>query len=106
MIGNLMTLPGGHHLHVAAPVHGPAFALVHPRGVSLHRNRPEGSPRNVWRGEVGGIDFAGDRVRVQVGGPVLVVAEVTAQAAAEMRLADGGQVWVTIKATEVEVYST
>jgi molybdate transport system ATP-binding protein len=104
--GNLMSLPGGHQLQVVARVHGPAFALVHPRGVSLHRHRPEGSPRNVWQGEVGGIDFAGDRVRVQVGGPVLVVAEVTPQAATELRLADGGPIWVTIKATEVDVYPT
>jgi molybdate transport system ATP-binding protein len=104
--GNLITLPGGHQLQVAVQVHGPAFALVHPRGVSLHRHRPEGSPRNVWPGAVAGIDFAGDRVRVQVGGPVLVVAEVTPEAATELRLADGGQIWVTIKATEVEVYPT
>jgi len=47
---------------------------------------------------------AGDRVRVQVGGPVLVVAEVTPESATELRLADGGPIWVTIKATEVEVY--
>jgi molybdate transport system ATP-binding protein len=104
--GNLMTLAGGHKIQVAAPVEGSAFALVHPRGVSLHRQRPEGSPRNVWQGEVDGLDFEGDRVRVQVGGPVLVVAEVTPQAATELRLAEGGPIWVTIKATEVEVYST
>lgn len=101
---NLLTLAGGHQIHVAAPLQGSAFALVHPRGVSLHRQKPEGSPRNVWQGEVGGIDFAGDRVRVQVGGPVLVVAEVTPESATELRLADGGPIWVTIKATEVEVY--
>jgi molybdate transport system ATP-binding protein len=91
---------------VAAQVQGPAFALVHPRAVSLHRLRPEGSPRNVWRGEVGGVDFAGDRVRVQVGGPVLVIAEVTPESVSELRLADGGPIWVTIKATEIEVYAT
>jgi molybdate transport system ATP-binding protein len=104
--GNLITLSGGHQIQVASAVQGSAFALVHPRGVSLHRQRPEGSPRNIWQGEVGGIDFEGDRVRVQVGGPVLVVAEVTPQAATELRLADGGPIWVTIKATEVEVYPT
>jgi molybdate transport system ATP-binding protein len=102
--GHLITLPGGHQIQVAAPAEGSAFALVHPRGVSLHRQRPEGSPRNVWQGEVDGLDFEGDRVRVQVGGPVLVVAEVTPQAATELRLAEGGPIWVTIKATEIEVY--
>ncbi|HZA83307.1 MAG TPA: TOBE domain-containing protein [Actinomycetes bacterium] len=32
------------------------------------------------------------------------MAEVTPAAAAELRLADGGPVWATIKATEVAVY--
>jgi molybdate transport system ATP-binding protein len=50
--------------------------------------------------------FEGDRVRVHVGGPVLVVAEVTPQAAAELRLAEGGPIWVPIKATEVEDHET
>jgi molybdate transport system ATP-binding protein len=103
---NRLTLLGGHRIQVATEVEGSAFALVHPRGVSLHRHKPEGSPRNVWRGEVGGIDFEGDRVRVQVRGPLEVVAEVTPQAAAELRLNDGGPIWVTIKATEVDVYAT
>jgi molybdate transport system ATP-binding protein len=91
---------------VATDLQGSAFALVHPRAVSLHRRQPEGSPRNVWRGDVGGIDFEGDRVRVQVRGPVPVVAEVTPQAAAELGLDDGEPIWVTIKATEVDVYPT
>ncbi len=39
-----------------------------------------------------------------VRGPLVVVAEVTPRAAAELRLADGGPVRVTIKATEIEVY--
>lgn len=102
----LLSMPGGGRIHVVTPLRGSAFALVHPRGVSLHRARPEGSPRNVWMGEVGDIDFEGDRVRVGVTGSLDVVAEVTPQAAAELRLADGGPVWVTIKATEVDVYPT
>ncbi|HXA43119.1 MAG TPA: ABC transporter ATP-binding protein [Candidatus Solibacter sp.] len=104
--GNLITLPEGHQIRVTGETQGSAFAVVHPRAVSLHRQRPEGSPRNVWPGQVDGIDFEGDRVRVEVGGPVGVVAEVTPQAATELRLAEGGRVWVTIKATEFEVYPT
>jgi molybdopterin-binding protein len=45
-------------------------------------------------------------VRVQVGGPVLVIAEVTPEAVSELRLADCGPIWVTIKLTEIEVYPT
>ncbi len=102
--GNTMTVPGGHEIQLADPIHGSVFAVIHPRAVSLHRRRPEGSPRNVWQGEVGGMDLGGDRVRVEVRGPLQVVAEVTPRAALELGLADGGPVWVTIKATELEVY--
>ena len=83
---------------------GEVFALVHPRAVSLHRRPPEGTPRNVWEGVAESLDLEGDRVRVRVGGPLEIVAEVTPAAVAELRLADGGPVWVAVKATEVAVY--
>jgi molybdate transport system ATP-binding protein len=102
--GGAITLAGGRSLSIAHELHGPAFALVHPRAVALHRQRPEGSARNVWRAEAGALDFEGDRVRVQVGGAPPIVAEVTPAAAAELRLRDGGPVWVSVKATEIDVY--
>ena len=40
-------------------------------------------------------------MRVRVGGERPVVAEVTRAAVAELRLEEGGPVWVTVKATEV-----
>ena len=43
-------------------------------------------------------------MRVQVEGSPPIVAEVTPAAAAELRLAEGGRVWVSLKATEVDVY--
>ena len=49
-------------------------------------------------------DLEGERVRVRVGGPLPIVAEVTPGAVADLRLADGGPVWVSVKATEVVVY--
>jgi molybdopterin-binding protein len=39
-----------------------------------------------------------------VGGRLPIVAEVTAAAVADLRLADGGPVWVSVKATEITVY--
>ena len=104
--GNALTMVGGHRLQVLTDIEGPAFALVHPRAVSLHRDRPGGSARNVWQGDLDGIDFEGDRVRVRMRGPLDIVAEVTPQASAELRLADGGPAWVTVKATEIDVYPT
>jgi molybdate transport system ATP-binding protein len=102
--GGAVRLEGGGTLVAAGDHHGQVFAAVHPRAVALHRHRPEGTPRNVWAGTADTLEAAGDRVRVRVAGPVPVVAEVTPAAAAELRLADGGPVWATIKATEVAVY--
>ena len=83
---------------------GDVFALVHPRAVSLHRREPEGTPRNVWKGTADSLDLEGERVRVRVVGPIPIVAEVTPAAVADLGLADGGEVWVSVKAAEVEVY--
>lgn len=84
---------------------GDVFALVHPRAVSLYVERPDGSPRNVWRGRATSLDFAGDRVRVRVDGPVPLVAEITSAGLAELGLVGGEEVWVSFKASEVDVYS-
>jgi molybdate transport system ATP-binding protein len=91
-------------LVVATGAHGEVFAVVHPRAVTLHRHRPEGSARNAWAGTTESLDLEGDRVRVRVSGPIPIVAEVTPAAVADLHLADGGPIWVSIKATEVAVY--
>ncbi|HEX7167386.1 MAG TPA: ABC transporter ATP-binding protein [Acidimicrobiales bacterium] len=82
-----------------------ALAVFHPRAVALHRSRPEGTARNVWQGSVGSIERDGTRARLRVTGPVTVVAEVTASAVDELDLAGGGSVWVSVKATEIELFS-
>jgi molybdate transport system ATP-binding protein len=94
----------GGRLVLPSPVQGEVFAAIHPRAVALHRTRPEGSPRNVWEGVISGLDLEGDRVRVSVGGPVPIVAEVTAGSAAALNLATAGHVWLSVKATEIQVY--
>lgn len=88
----------------AEQAQGEVFAVIHPRAVAVHRRRPEGSPRNVWRGEAAGLDVHGDRARLEVAGPLRIVAEVTPAAVSELDLARGGDVWVSVKATEVDVY--
>jgi molybdate transport system ATP-binding protein len=102
--GGVVRLAGGATLVAAGDHHGEVFAAVHPHAVALHRRAPEGTPRNVWAGAADTLDIVGDRVRVRVAGPVPIVAEVTPAAAAELRLADGGPVWASVKATEVTVY--
>ena len=99
-----VTLTGGASLQSADGPDGEVFAVIHPRAVALHRLRPEGSPRNVWRGRASALDFQGDRVRVGVEGEMPIVAEVTPAAVRELDLAEGGEVWVSVKATEITVY--
>ena len=103
-VGDGLRLVGGAVLAVAGDVSGPVLATIHPRAVALHRERPGGSPRNVLACSVVAVDREGDRWRVQLDGPVPLVAEVTSAAAADLRLAEGGPVFAAVKATEVDVY--
>jgi molybdate transport system permease protein len=80
-----------------------ALALCEPAAVTLHRERPDGSARNVLHGPVLELRAIGGRVRVAVGSGPQVVAEVTAPAAEELQLAVGLEVWAAIKATEVRL---
>jgi len=95
---------GNHQLHIAdTRVEGAALATLHPRAISLHRQRPEGSPRNAWETRVARCEHYGDRVRLQVAEPLPLVVEVTPDAERELGLAVGASVWVSIKATEIGV---
>ncbi|MFE0041667.1 ABC transporter permease [Streptomyces albireticuli] len=100
-----VALNGGTSLVTADPgpeAPGPGLAVVGPEAVSLHTTRPTGgSPRNVWPGTIREITAQGARLRVLVAGEPDVVAEVTPPAAADLGLAEGVKVWVSVKATEV-----
>ena len=63
-----------------------------------------GQPSQRVPARRGGVDPEGDRWRIRLAGGVPLVAEVTPAAAAEFRLADGGEVFAVVKATEVDVY--
>lgn len=119
-----LTLADGGTLVVAEPVEegAPVLAVIAPEAVAVHRERPGGSPRNVWPGTVREITSVGSRLRVLISpgppardgkpdpsgiptpvrGPGLV-AEITTQAAAELGLEDGAEVFTSVKATEITV---
>lgn len=100
--GGRLALDSGGELVTASPVpDGPALAVVAPAAVALHRTRPEGSPRNVVEGVVVGIEHRGEAVRVQLDGPVPLLAEVTAAAVADLHLVAGETVWASVKASEI-----
>jgi molybdate transport system ATP-binding protein len=100
----VVALDGGGELVAADAPPGYVFAVIHPHAVALYRQRPEGTPRNAWPALVESVELVSDRARVQVEGPVPLVAEVTTAAVDELRLTEGGEVWATVKATEVSVY--
>jgi molybdate transport system ATP-binding protein len=102
--GDHIALPAEASLAAVDAGSGDVFAVVHPRAVALYRSRPDGTPRNVWRGQVDTVDLEGERVRVRVVGPVPLVAEVTRAAVLELGLIAGASVWMAVKATEVSVY--
>ncbi|KOU19588.1 ABC transporter ATPase [Streptomyces sp. WM6372] len=100
-----LVLAAGGRLVVAEalPEGSSALAIIGPEAVSVHRDRPAGSPRNVWQGSVREITAVGSRLRVLVGSAEApdLVAEITPEAAAELGLVDGSKVWTSVKATEV-----
>jgi molybdate transport system ATP-binding protein len=102
--GTEVILDGGGTVVTADPVAGDVYVAIQPHAVSLHRGRPEGSPRNVWSGRVRGVDLLGDRVRIHLDGEVAIVAEVTSAALADLDVHDGSELWASVKATEVDVY--
>lgn len=93
----------GAQLVVATTHEGPAIATVHPRAIALFRERPSGSPRNVWQATVAGVETVPTGRRVRLAGPFSLVAEVTAASVAELGLVVGASVWIALKATEVQV---
>lgn len=100
---SVLTVANGAKLVVGSQHLGDAIATLHPRAIALFRERPAGSPRNVFQAPVVAIEPALHCMRVQIGGDLPMVAEVTESAVADLDLAHAGQVWIAIKATEFRV---
>lgn len=100
--GRVMTVDG-HPLVIADRAEGRVIATIHPRAISIHLDRPGGSPRNSWRTTIRHVDHHADRVRLQTGNPLPLTAEVTPDAQASLDLFPGSSVWLSIKATEIHV---
>jgi molybdate transport system ATP-binding protein len=102
--GGAVQLANGTMLNVArSGLEGAVLLTIHPRSISLHTEQPGGSPRNVWLTAVSVLEPMSERVRVQVGDPVPLTAEITTQARQTLGLRAGMPVWVSVKATEIGV---
>jgi molybdate transport system ATP-binding protein len=89
-------------------VGGPAVAVFPPSAVAVYRDKPHGSPRNTVEVVVAELDSRGAALRVRAdqqpdGAPGLA-ADITAESAAELRVAPGERVYFTVKTQEITVY--
>jgi molybdate transport system ATP-binding protein len=109
--GALRTLDCGHWYaagdRLATGVH--AVAVFSPSAVAVFRDTPHGSPRNTVTVTVGELVASGSGVRVrateQADGAPGLAADVTAEAAAELRLVAGDRVTFAVKAHEVAIHA-
>jgi molybdate transport system ATP-binding protein len=81
------------------------LVAIRPSAIALHTSPPENaSPRNVWAGRVAGLESLTDRVRVEVTGEPSALVDITPDAVADLGLVAGTAVWLSAKATDVDVY--
>ncbi len=83
---------------------GDTLLTFFPSDVSLNRQPPSGSPRNVYRSQVRELVHLGDKVRVSLNGALPMCAEITASALEELGIAEGDKVYASVKATAVKLY--
>ncbi len=103
--GHTVVVHSGLALESADTVDGDAFVAFPPAAVALHRQAPEGSPRNTWEASVAGVTRHGDSIRVSLhGGPGDASADVTPAGAAALGLVPGQRVWAAVKASETRAY--
>ena len=62
------------------------------------------SARNTWPATIAGLTLLTDRVRLDLEGEPSALVDVTPAAVAELGLAAGQRVWLSAKATDLEVY--
>lgn len=103
----LVALEAGLELAVVDhSIAGDVTVTVPPQAISLHRERPVGSPRNAWVTTVASVHPVGGTVRVQLGNPAALIVDVTPGAVAELGIEPGREFWAAIKATSLEVVSS
>jgi molybdate transport system ATP-binding protein len=86
---------------------GEVLVALRPSAVVVSTAPPDASSvRNTWPATITGFSLLTDRVRLDLAGEPSALVDVTPAAVAELRLAAGQQVWLSAKATELEVYGS
>ncbi len=104
--GSELVLADGMVLQVASPASGDVFAVIAPRDIAVYIDRPAQGPRNTWATRVSEVHLFGDRARVVFNAPVPLAAEITTVSLSTLGLTEGTPAWVSVKATQIDVYPT
>jgi len=93
-------------LHVAHERRDMGGVLVafFPSEVTISRERPSGSARNVFQSQIKEIIHLGDKVRLSLNGAMPMCAEISADARREMSIGEGDTVYASLKATAIRTY--
>ncbi len=104
--GATVTTTGGVALPATGSPSGLVYLLIPPAGVEVQALGDEGDfPQGAgWVAEVEALEVVASRVRIRLGGPLALVAEVPSGALREQGIAEGGSVWVRVDPTQVAVY--
>ena len=84
---------------------GPIALSFPPSTVTLSLAKPGGSAQNTFQGVVREISPLPEKIRVVLDCGVTVAADVVREAAASLGLSRGQAMWISIKATAIQVYS-
>jgi molybdate transport system ATP-binding protein len=85
---------------------GEVLVALRPSAVVVSLHQPDASSaRNTWPARIVGLTLLTDRVRLDLQGRPSALVDVTPAAVAELNLSSGDQVWLSTKATDLEVYS-
>jgi molybdate transport system ATP-binding protein len=105
--GAQVTLTGGGGFVIAnRGQRGDVLVAVRPSAIVVSNQHPQpSSARNTWPAKVTGLTLLADRVRLDLEGQPSALVDVTPAAVAELSLDPGSQVWLTVKATDLEVYT-
>jgi molybdate transport system ATP-binding protein len=97
---------GGSFVTANHGLHGEVLVAVRPSAVIVSNQHPQpSSARNTWPARITGLTLLADRVRLDLEGQPSALVDVTPAAVAELSLRPGSDVWLTVKATELEVYT-
>jgi molybdate transport system ATP-binding protein len=104
--GSAVKLTGGGAFIVADHgQHGDVLVAVRPSAVVVSQQPQLSSARNTWPAKITGLTLLADRVRLDLDGQPPALVDVTPAAVAELSLDPGRQVWLSVKATDLEVYA-